>query len=341
VSTHIPHPDAGPGGRRPGARRSRMPRADSTAAGFIGTMFSAAWWREQRALVAGLFRRRPAGPRPGPLPSLPELLDLDVPEDTFVLQTPAKGDAYNFLVSIRCSWSVQGTAFAENRKRRTQEIRRLVARQRPVVREQIEATIREAARRHAPYRAAAAEKDIGKALSECKADGDLHVRIRARVDVCEPVREDLKTMWQHRLAEDARGDSKKATVELIGELQEAWRGLLLEGLKGIGEVQTAKAAWIAPYALALAQDPEQSAGVYLRDMIEHRVRHAEDLLTDLSDLVVNQNIDAIEFAFGSDSALRALLSLLGVPIPPRGSANGEGKTTGANGDSKTTGDSHA
>jgi hypothetical protein len=330
VSTHIPHPGSGPDGRGPGARRSRMPRADSTAAGFIGTMFSAAWWREQRGRLAGLFRRRPAGrrPGPGPLGSLPDLLDLDVPEDTFVLETPAEGDAYNFLINIRCAWSVQGTASAENRKRRTQEIRRLVAKQRPVVREQIEATIRKAARHHAPYRAAAAEEEIGAALSACKAEGDLHVKVRARVDVCAAVREDLKTVWQHRLAEDAKGDVKKATVELIGDLQEAWRDLLLAGLNDIGEVQTAKAAWIAPYALALAQDPEQSAGAYLRAMIEHRVSHAENLLTDLSDLVVDRNIDAIEFAFGSDSALRALLSLLGVPIPLRDSANGENKTTG-------------
>jgi hypothetical protein len=307
-----------------------MPRADSTAAGLFGSLFSAARWRERRNRLAGLFRRRwsERRPGPGPLSGLTDLLDLDVPEDTFVLETPAKGDAYNFAVGIRCTWSVQGTAFAENKKRRTQELQRLVGKQRPVVREQIEAAVRKAARHHAPYRAAAAEEEIGEALRACKAEGDLHVRVRARVDVCDAVREDLKTVWQHRLAEDAQGDAKKANVELIGELQEAWRDLLLEGLNGIGEVETARAAWIAPYALALAQDPEESAGLYLRTMINHRVSHAEGLLSELSDLVVDRRIDAIEFAFGSDSALRALLSLLGVPIPPRGLADTESQSTG-------------
>lgn len=323
MSTHNPDQD-------PGARRARMPRADSTAAGLFGSLFSAARWRERRSRLAGLFRRRRPERRPGPgrRSGLTDLLDLDVPDDIFVLETPARGDAYNFVVGVRCTWSVQGTAFAENRRRRTHEIERIVGKQRPIVREQIEATVRKVARHHAPYRAAAAEEEIGAALRACKAEGDLHVRVRARVDVCDAVREDLKTVWQHRLVEDAQGDGKKANVELIGELQEAWRDLLLEGLNGIGEVQTARTAWIAPYALALAQDPEENAAVYLRAMIQHRVGHAEDLLTELSDLVVDRNIDAIEFAFGSDSALRALLSLLGVPIPPRGSVDGESQDTG-------------
>jgi hypothetical protein len=304
----------------PGARRPRTPRADSTVAAFIGSLLSAAWWRERRSWLAGLFRRRRADARPGPgrPGGLTDLIDLDVPEDTFNLQTPALGDAYNFVVGIRCTWSVQGTASADTRKRRTQEIRRMIDKQRPVLREQIETTVRKAARNHAPYRAAAAEAEIGDALKACKAEGDLRVSVRARVDVCEAVREDLKPVWQHRLAEDAN-------VELIGELQGAWRALLLDGLKGIGEVRTARTAWIAPYALALAQDPEESAGAYLRAMIDHRVSHAEDLLKELSDLVVDKNIDAIEFAFGSDSALHALLSLLGVPIPPRGAADGESR----------------
>lgn len=325
-------PGHGPEDRPRGTRRPRMPRADSSAAGFARVLFSAAWWREQRDRVTGLFRRRPARgtgwPGQGPTRGLRDLLDLGIPEDTFVLETPAKGDAYNFVVSIRCSWSVQGTAYPEARKRRTQEISRLVAKQRPVVREQIETAVRKAARQHAPYRADAAEEQIGEALRACRADGDLHVRVRARVDVCEPVRENLKTVWQHRLAEDAQGDMKKANVALIGELQASWRELLLEGLRDIGEVQTAKTAWIAPYALALAQDPEDSAGAYLRAMIQHRVSHAEGLLTELSDLLAERNIDAIEFAFGSDSALRSLLSALGVPIPARPADDGMSEDTG-------------
>ena len=285
-----------------------MPRADSTPAGFIRAMFSATWWRELAGHLAGLFRDRRTEDRRAPYRShgLPDLLDLDEPQDTFTLETPAMGEAYNFLIGIRCSWSVQGTAFPEQKKRRTQEVQRLIARHRPVIRERIEDTIRPIAREYPPYRAAEAERAIRHELRECLSEGELQVKARARVNVCEPVRQDLRQVWQQRLVEDAKGDLKKVSVELIGELQEAWRDLLLRGLRGIGEVQVAKAGWIAAYALALAQDPEKSAGAYLHDMIEHRVRHAEGLLTELSDLVVDQRVNAIEFAFASDSALRAV-----------------------------------
>jgi hypothetical protein len=302
----------------PGAPRPRTPRAERIAAALFSSLLSAAWWRERRSWLARLFRRRRTDPRPERWPphGLPDLIDLDVPDDTFSLETPALGEAYYFVVGIRCRWSVQGTATADIKRQRMHEIRRMIDKQRPILRDQIETTVRKAARKHAPYRAAAAEKEIGEALQTCKAEGDLRVNVRARVDVCEAVREDLKPLWQHRLVKDTN-------VELIGELQEAWRELLLDGLKDIGEVQTARTAWIAPYALALAQDPEASAAAYLRLMIDHRVSHAEELLKELSDLVVDKNIDAIEFAFGSDSALHALLSLLGVPIRPRGTADGE------------------
>jgi hypothetical protein len=293
-------------------------------------MFSAAWWRGLVGHLGSLFRdRRTEDPRAPYRPhGLPDLLDLDEPQDVFTLETPAMGEAYNFLIGVRCSWSVQGTAFPEHKKRRTQEVQRLIARHRPIIRERIEDTIRPIARGHPPYRAAEAEQAMRDELRECLSEGELQVKVRVRVDVCEPVRQDLRQVWQQRLVEDSKGDVKKASVELIGELQEAWRELLLRGLRGIGEVQVAKAGWIAPYALALAQDPEQSAGDYLRQMIEHRVRHAEDLLTDLSDLLVDQRVDAIEFAFGSDSALRALLSYLGVPVPPRNPVNGDGNRSG-------------
>lgn len=332
MSTDTSAPDSGPGpdGQVPPRARPRMPQPDRTAAGFARNVLSAAWWRELPGRIADLFRGRRAGGRPDPWdsPGPTVLLDSDEPQDSFTLETPALGDAYNFLVSVRCSWCVQATATRESRRRRAEEIARLIAQHRPVIRDRLEDTIRPIARRFPPYRAAEAEKSISKGIGECLSEGDIQVKVRVRVDVCPPVREDLRKIWQERLVEDARGDLKKASVELIGELQECWRDLLLKGLEGIGEVQTAKAAWIAPYALALAQDPQGSASEHLHNMITHRVSHAEGLLTDLGDLVTDQRTDAIEFAFGSDSALRAVLALLGVPIPQRGNDNEDANSSG-------------
>jgi hypothetical protein len=309
-----------------------MPRTGRPAAGFAWSIFSTAWWRELSDKLTDFLGSQAAGRRPDPHDprGLPDLLGSDEPQDTFVLETPALGDAYNFRIDVRCSWCVQATAYRESRRRRAQEIHRLIDKHRPVIRERIEDTIRPLARKFPPYRAAEAESSIRTELGDCLAEGSIQVKIRVRVDVCEPVREDLQKIWRERLVEDAQGDLKKASVQLIAELQESWRDVLLSGLNGIGAVQIAKAGWIAPYALALAQDPEESAARYLRNMLEHRVSHAENLLAQLGDVVGDPTqLDALEFAFGTDSALRAVLSYLGVPVPDRDPGNGDGNRAGA------------
>ena len=161
--------------------------------------------------------------------------------------------------------------------------------------------------------------------------------MRTWVDVGDPVREDLQKVWHERLVAesgseldrdmkkaqmDLGGDLKKAHVALLGELQEEWRKLLIAGLTGIGAVDEANATWLAPYALKLAEDPENAAG-YLKDVLERRVDHAEQLLADLGALAIDaERVEAIEFAFQSQSALHRLLMYLGVPIPAQSGAAG-------------------
>lgn len=321
MSTHTSDPDPEPDGRRrPGRRRPPMGRP---ARGSGWSALRPSWWRDLLSRVAALFRPDPADdwPRPRDPLGLPDLLDAGEPQEIFTLETPAMGEAHNFVISARCSWCIQATAHREHRKRRTQEVERLIDKHRPVVRRRIEDTIRREARRFPPYRAAEAEEAISKVIGECLSEGEIQVKVQIRVDVCEPVREDLRKVWHQRLVEDTR-------LDLIGELQESWRELLLKGLGGIGEVQVAKSGWIAPYALALAQNPQENAAQYLSEMINHRVTHAEGLLAELSDLTVDPRVEAIEFAFGSDSALRAVLTHLGVPVPQRGSDLGNGSPAG-------------
>jgi hypothetical protein len=326
VSAKTPEPEQDPGHRRP-RREPRMPRAGRGPAGFARAT-GGFWWRDFLNRVTSAFRSRGDRSRPRPRQpyGLPDLLDMDDPKDSFSFETPAKGDGYNFVVGVRCAWHVQATAYPENKRKKTLEIQRLMEKHRPVIRERIEETIRPEARKFAPYRAAEAEKYVNSSsVATCISDGDVQVDFWTRIDVCDQVREDLKKVWQNRLAEDAQGDLKKDSVTLIGELQEQWQLLLRQGLEGVGKIQEAKAAWIAPYALALAQEPRDSAADYLRNMIEHRVSHAEDLLTKLSTLTSDQRVEAIEFAFESDSALRAVLAYLGVDIPARKSMNGHHK----------------
>jgi hypothetical protein len=255
------------------------------------------------------------------------LLDIDEPSETFTIESPAMGDAYNFRIRVRCSWCVQATASEDEKEEMIAEIRDFIARSRVVTRERLEDRIRPIARKYPPYRPAEAEAELNREIVDCLNDGAVRVKVRAWVDVSDLVREDLKKVWLQRLTVDADGDLKKANVGLLTELQTAWQHLLLKGLEDIGAVPEAKTGWLAPYALALAQDPKDAAA-YLKGALEKRVNQTEKLLSDLGALVADERIEEIEFAFQSDSALRALLTYLGVPIPSR---NGEAGAFGGNG----------
>jgi hypothetical protein len=252
-------------------------------------------------------------PAPPPL-RFPDRLDVHQPSHTFTLTTPAKGDAFDFEVRIRCEWCVETTATEEERERKTEEVERFIADSRTSIGERVEEAIRPIARRFPPYRPAEAEAAIREGLVGCFKDGDVQCRVRAWVDLSEPVRDDLRKVWQRRLFQEADGEEKTLHVEILAGLQEEWRELLVSGLEGVGEIKRARTGWVAPYALALAEQPENAAG-YLKAMLEHRVGHAEQLLNQLGDLVMHHNqIEDIEFAFRSDSALRAVLTHLGVPV---------------------------
>ena len=136
----------------------------------------------------------------------------------------------------------------------------------------------ESARSRGPSRPTAPPRPrraLNETISDCLNDGDVRVTVRTWVDVSDPVREDLQKVWHERLVAesdseldrdmkmaqmDLSGDLKKAHVALLGELQEEWRKLLIAGLTGIGAVDEANATWLAPYALKLAEDPENAAG---------------------------------------------------------------------------------
>ena len=294
-----------------------------------GRPFGARWWRERWLRLKRLVRRSHDGGMPGMPPlTMPTLLDINEPSDTFTIESPALGDAFNFRIRVRCAWCIQATATEEERERKIAEVRAFIERSRAVTRERIEERIRPIARTFPPYRAAEAEERLNREIVDCLSGGDVRVKVRAWVDVCDPVREDLQKVWRQRLVVDTDGDMRKAYVELLTVLQEVWRRLLVSGLEGIGAVPEAKTSWLAPYALALAQDPKNAAA-YLKSALEHRVDHTEKLLIDLGALVVDdERMEAIDFAFQSDSALRRLLTHLGVPIP---SGNGAHDNSGGAG----------
>jgi len=303
--------------------------------------FNKDWWAHTwRRLRGPLGRGWVKDPFP-PLLKMPGLLDVHEPSQEFDFETPALGDGFNFHVRVRCSWTVQATASEdekEKKEKKLAEVREFIKQSRDITRDRIEERVRPVARSFPPYRAAEAEKALNETVSQCLNDGDVRVTVRTWVDVSDPVREDLQKVWHDRViaesASELDGDLKKAQIQLdgdlqkehvrlLGELQDAWRKLLIAGLAGIGAVDEANATWLAPYALRLAEDPANAAG-YLRTVLDERVSHAEQLLTTLSMLALDDRTEAIEFAFQSQSALHRLLMYLGVPIPvPSGAASGD------------------
>lgn len=292
------------------------------------------WWNRMWRHFTGRFRRTwVADPFPPPI-KMPTLLDVHEPSDEFSFETPALGDAFNFHVRVRCSWTVQATASEEETEEKVFEVREFIKQSRVITRDRLEERVRPIARTFPPYRAAEAEETLNKAISGCLNDGDVRVTVRTWVDVSDPVREDLQKVWHERLIAESGselegdmkkgqmelgGDLKKAHIALLSELQEEWRKLLVAGLKGIGAVDEANATWLAPYALKLAEDPQNAAG-YLQSVLERRVSHAEQLLGALGTLAIDDRVEAIEFAFQSQSALHRLLMYLGVPIPAQNGA---------------------
>ena len=297
--SHIyPTPDSWADGKAPGESPGRT-----------------GWLRRQwtRLRTALRFSRsgEPRLPEPGPI-AWPTLLNVDEPSDEFTIETPAMGEAFNFLIRVRCTWHIQAVAKDEEKGEKAEEIRKFIETSRPIMRYRIEEHVRPIARKYPPYLAAQAEAELRQKIIDCLKDGDIRVEVHTRVDVSDPVREELQKVWREPLI--AEGARKNAHVALLAALQKSWQGLLVQGLEGVGAMKEAEHSWLAPYALALAENPEQAAK-YLADVLETRVRHAEQLLAGLGMLAVDDRAEAIEFAFHSESALRRLLMYLDLPLP--------------------------
>jgi hypothetical protein len=274
------------------------------------------WRRVRRLLSAPDSEARDDGSLDAPesIP-MPEPIDIHEPSEEFVIDTPALGDAFDFKIRVRCSWCVQATALPSERQQKIAEVRKLIEKSRPTTKDRIEEHVRPVARKFPPYRAAEAEDALNEVLVGCLSDGDVQVKIRTWVDVSDPIRTELQKVWRQRLTEDTNGDRRKAYAELLGELQESWQQVLFKGLENMGATEEAKTGWLAPYALALAENPK-NAPRYLTEVLTKRVDHAEQLLAALSALALNdQRLEDLEFVFQSESALRALLVYLGVPVP--------------------------
>jgi hypothetical protein len=325
VSRDYPTPDGWADGKAPGTSPGRK--------GWLKRQ-----WTRLRTALWFSGSGDPRLPEQGPL-VMTELLNVDEPADEFTIETPAMGEAFNFLIRVRCTWHIQAVAKDAEKEEKTEEIRKFIEKSRPIMRYRIEEHVRPIARKYPPYLAAEAEAELEGNLIDCLKDGDVRVEVHTRVDVSDPVREELQKVWRQPLI--AEGALKNAHVAMLAALQKSWQGLLVQGLEGVGAMKEAEHSWLAPYALALAETPEHAAK-YLEDVLETRVRHAEQLLAGLGMLAVDDRAEAIEFAFHSESALRRLLMYLDLPLPEELAASSRnGASSNGTGGGSHSGGTHA
>jgi hypothetical protein len=261
--------------------------------------------------------------------AVPVTLDVRKHDDEFALETPAQGEAFTFQIKVRCSWHVPDAEARAERRLTSWEIQDFIERSRTTAQSTLEDLIRPAARQFPPHRAAEAEQALNKAVAGCLDGGNVRVTVRVRVEVCSAIRQKLELEWEDRLKKDVADDTQKAHVQALRDLQEEWRKLLVAGLEGIGAVPEAKTEWLAPYALALAENPK-GASEQLRKVLEDRVSQTETLLKNLIQTSLDGRMDALEFAYQSESTLRALLVYLGVPVPSANGGPGESRETSPN-----------
>ncbi|MFI0445901.1 hypothetical protein [Actinomadura sp. 6N118] len=237
--------------------------------------------------------------------------------DSFEFKVPAKGDGYEFVLSVHFTWCVTGHAFGEVLVSRAQDNRTALL-------ERVVARVRDVSRLVPPYDAGAAETRIHQTIATlfnttqlvfvagteagAPTDGDarpIDPRTVLRLD--KPVRKAQQEAWTQRQRAVNTHDLSQLLAGQFSERRELWQRFLESG----------QGDWLTPYAVALATDPNSVAQIVER-MTEDRREHAKELADHVVDQVqAYEDRDAFDLMMQNDRVLRHLMELMGVPgLPP-------------------------
>jgi len=268
------------------------------------------WWRCFWQWLRGA---EPRGEPEFPLPA-PVLLHEDPKEFTF--PTPAYGDAYDFEISVRLDWCSRAMATGrKNRADKEEELRELVAEHRADAKERITNLIRPKARKFPPFEPALLEAELrDEGVCVELNEGEIQVHARVRVAACDEVREAMRPGWLDRLRLDSFRQSQEQQIRQMRDLRARWAELLYEALADMGEIDVARTGWLKPYPLALAEKPTD-AYKFLIEMFNQRQENSQALLGKLGQAIrTSHELDVWDVMARQDSALRAVLKDLGVPV---------------------------
>lgn len=224
--------------------------------------------------------------------------------------TPARGDAFDFVVNVRGNWTACG-------RHRDGILDALIVERWTAGEELIRDTVRKHARYFPPHHPEEAEAMVNSALEaalpsvisedEQPAGCRLSCQARASIGMSEPVRNVQQEAWTQLLRRDAGFELAKQ----LGKLREEWEKVLGRAL----------ADWKERYAVQLAERPTATSEV-VGGMLDERRREAEKQLTALGRTIDDHDrLDILDFVVQTDGALRAIMKTLGVPLPDPVSGN--------------------
>jgi hypothetical protein len=222
--------------------------------------------------------------------------------------TPARGDAYDFTVSVALCWCAAGTLSE-------QALRDKLTSRVPEMNAEITAAARPVARHFAPYRPDLAEEHVAKAVhtavqSVLAATPDtdgvvLTCTARTRVAPAPAISEMQRQHVAPEMELEARYALSRLAAERLGELRVTWRDFIADGLP----------EWTTPYATSLALHWDETPKI-LFGMRADRQHEAEGMVNTIAQVASGHDrLDLLEFAVASDSALRKTYELLGIPLP--------------------------
>lgn len=235
---------------------------------------------------------------------------------TIQFRVPAQGDGYDFSVVVHFTWCVTGHAHPEALAARADELQFCL-------KESLVARVRAVSRDFAAYEAAEAETRFDRVVEELfsgttlefvskgQPDGEARpIEHRTIVGMERPVRDvqrEAATRRQNAINED---DLARLLVEQFGGRRLMWQRFLESG----------RSEWLTPYAVALAERPEQVASV-----VERMARDLRAEARELTEYIVGQvrsykERDAFDLMMENDHVMRHLMKIMGVAeLPPAAS----------------------
>ncbi|WP_433420721.1 hypothetical protein ACQP1V_08825 [Microtetraspora malaysiensis] len=219
--------------------------------------------------------------------------------EAFVLAAPAKGDAYDFSVTLR------RTATSAGKRARVLLDDEVPEAEAVLQRACLE--VRLITRRFEITEAGAAEQAANEKLRLISGSmtGVYRWTVRAEVNVPEEIRQLNRD--SHRKLHDIRSDAAAALLQIksTDEVRQKWQEFLA-AVEGSARVV---------HAIQLAVAPEQLPQI-IAELVEQRQQGAQELLGTVERIMQSyQAVDMLEFVVSNESVLRSTLKLLGLPVP--------------------------